>query len=113
MQNVLIVEDEAFLQLYWEEVCKDEGVNVAAMVGTVREANALISTNRFSGVVLDVTLLDGTSETVADMLRKTLTPGLICTGEPHRLSSCYQGFNLIEKPASFDDMTRALRLLIK
>jgi DNA-binding response OmpR family regulator len=113
MSTVLIVEDEAFLQLYWEEVCKEEGVDVAAMVGTVKEAMELIRVNRFSGVILDVTLLDGTSEPVADMMRKTLTPGLICTGELHRLSSCYHGFNLIEKPASFDDMTKALNLLLK
>lgn len=111
--NVLIVEDEAYLQLYWEEVCEEEGIKVAATVGTVAEALSLLNNLRFSGVILDVTLQDGSSAPVAEALRKTLTPTFVCTGDPFKLPEAFRGFKILEKPVPYDKMVEAVHELAK
>jgi DNA-binding NtrC family response regulator len=108
-KQVLIIEDEAYLQIYWEEVCDEVGLTVAGFASTVPEAIKLVENSRFAGVVLDVTLTDGTTEEVAEHLRHSLTPVIVCTGDPHKLPEAFHGFTVLEKPLSFSQMEEALK----
>lgn len=110
--EILLVEDEAMLQVFWEDVCALSEIVIGAIAETTADALRLLDEQEFCGVVLDVNLVGETSEAVADKLRTMDLPVIVSTG--HDLDSipeAYNGFRVIQKPFRVQDMQNALVIM--
>lgn len=108
--GVLIVEDEAMVQMLIEDICFVADVPITAVVDNVKEALVAVEKGDFSAVILDVNLHGETSEPVAEALQGLGVPVIVSTGSyPGELPSAYDGFTVVQKPFS----TRELAFMLK
>jgi DNA-binding NtrC family response regulator len=110
--ELLLVEDEPMLQIFWEDVCAVAGVTIGCIVASSREALEALNTRQFCGVVLDVNLIGETSEAVAEKLQGMELPVIVSTGhDPESIPDAYQGFTVVQKPFRVQDMQDALQVM--
>lgn len=108
--KVLIVEDEAMIQILLEDLCEASDCDVVGVVDNVPDALTAVQTLDFNVAILDVHLAHGHSEPVAEALRELGKPVLVATGSSEgQLPSAYDGFTVLQKPFHF----REVALLLK
>lgn len=105
--RVLIVDDEAIVGLYAEEILAELGAAPIATVATIDEANALIDANLVDVALLDVNLGTCTSEPIARRLHDRRIPFVVATGYG---SIQWKGLDpvIVEKPYGLTQLRAAL-----
>jgi CheY-like chemotaxis protein len=78
-RRILVVEDEAMVAMWIADVLASAGASVVGPVGSVRDALALARSETLDCAVLDYSLPDGTTATVADLLAARAVPFVFAT----------------------------------
>ena len=103
--RLLVVEDEALIGLFIEELVESFGCVLAGRAGTVREALKLIETVPIDGALLDVNLGGEIAALVSQSLSDKHIPFLLVTGyETPPLS----GFPVVTKPFESDHLRQMI-----
>ena len=79
-RNILVVEDEAMIQMFIEDILTGLGASVAA-ASSVDRALALIDAQVFDAALLDVSLSGRKSYPVAEELKARGIPFIFSTGD--------------------------------
>lgn len=105
-RQVLIVDDEAIIAAYAEDIFTDLGASTVSTAANVSEALSLIGAQPFDLALLDVNLSGASSEPIARALAAKGVPFVVATG--------YGGINwgdlsfpLINKPYTSVDLEAA------
>jgi two-component SAPR family response regulator len=111
-RRVLIVEDEALIAMYVEDVVSRFGYSVAGIVANVEEALAFIETHAIDAAVLDINLEGKLVFPFADALMKRNIPFVFASsygeqGIPPR----YRIGPVVQKPFAPSELRRALKAI--
>lgn len=110
---ILVAEDEVMIAMLAEDVIDELGGRVIGVAPTCDEALALLAKSEPALILLDVNLDGGTSERVVEAARARGIPVLVSSGSDHKaLPSAFQNLPMLGKPWTFDDMKRALAMLL-
>jgi len=111
--RLLVVEDEYLIRMLLEDMVADLGYEVAAAVGTVRDASAAATGGQFEAAILDVNVDGQEIFPVADILAKRDVPFIFVTGYGEGgLPPAYRGRPTLQKPFQADQLKDALAGLI-
>lgn len=108
--GILVVEDEPMIQMLIEDICAMADIPITAVVDNVRDALKAIEEGNFKAVILDVNLHGETSEPIAAVLQDKAFPVLVSTGSySSELPEVYQGFTMVQKPFSANELAFLLK----
>lgn len=111
--RILVVEDEWLIAAQLELTLEDLGYAVVGPAPSVREAVALIATDRPDAAVLDISLGDETSFAIAAALTERDIPFLFLSGYTAAdLPAGLDGRILLNKPATERDLGDILAALL-
>ena len=110
--RILVVEDEALLQMLLEDMLTDLGCTDIEAAASPQEALALLEQNTFDFATLDVNLNGQTSYPVADALTKRGIPFLFSTGYGEHMRDEYRASPMLRKPFRFEDLERQVTSLV-
>jgi DNA-binding response OmpR family regulator len=113
MTKVLIVEDEPAIALGMQSLLSRAGFEIAACVGSVGKALAVLDREGCDIAVLDASLRGESVEPVAAALRQRSTPFCVISGyERADLPPSFLDAPLLSKPFQPDDLIRAVSQLV-
>jgi CheY-like chemotaxis protein len=113
MPRILVLDDEPLIGIVVEEWLAELGLETAGPVGTAREALELIDGGHLDAAILDVTLADGDSYAVAELLRARSIPFAFVTGgRASPIEDRFRDVPTLSKPFEFDAMRAVLKKLI-
>lgn len=108
-----MVEDEFFVAVYIDGVLSDAGFEVVGPVGRLDEAKLLARDENLDGAVLDVSIVGGRVDDVADILSDREVPFVFVTSyDRDNLPTQHREATLIAKPFRDDHLVGELRSLI-
>ena len=108
-RRVLIVEDEALIAMYVEDVISKFGYSVAGVVASVDEALAFIETHAVDAAVLDINLRGNLVFPFADALLCRGIPFIFASSfEEGRIPARYRVGPVVQKPFAPSELYRAL-----
>src|SRR5262245_54139271 len=109
--RVLLVEDNFFVAIDVQRILESCGCQVVGPVPSLKEGLALAGEEPLSGAILDINILGGTSESIADELGRRGTPFFFITGygSPGRLPERLRDRPRLHKPLD----ERALRVVLR
>ena len=111
--TILVVEDEGLIGWHLVDELHDAGFGVAGPFPTAAEALAYLAGHAPAAAILDVMLLDGTSELLAETLLERGIPFMIHSGvAPHDLQGVLALAPWIEKPSVPSALIAALATLL-
>ena len=111
--RLLVVEDNSVIGMELVEEIREFGGEAVGPVSTVRQARDLAGRERLDGVLLDVSVDDGSAACLAVELIAKGLPVLVVTGFSHdALPDGLVGFSYLEKPFSHDHLLTAIQALI-
>ena len=100
-KRVLLVEDESFLAILFEDMLSDMGMSVVGPYRSVAPAMTALETEEPVDIaLLDIDLGRETSSRVADALINSKTPFLFTTGFGSKSILGYDDKPILEKPFS-------------
>ena len=108
---ILVVEDEALVSLWVEQILLDRGCSVT-LAGTVHQALGLIQSQAFDAATLDINLIDGDSLPVADALAARGVPFAFMTGYSNHKLGRYHDHLVLTKPVRETDLEFALSQIL-
>jgi CheY-like chemotaxis protein len=112
--RVLIVEDEAMISLFLEDVLESVGCTVAGVAVSAPEAASLLETVEFDTAILDYNLGGSDSRDIALRLKTKGIPFIFATGYGATVAAeGFGGVPILVKPFTAEDVTKALGLAIK
>jgi CheY-like chemotaxis protein len=99
MQRILVVEDEFLVAIHIGSILEDDGLQVVGPVGSLREAINLASNETLDGALLDINIVGGRVDDVADILARRHVPFMFLTayGRDH-LPKNFSDATLVAKP---------------
>jgi CheY-like chemotaxis protein len=111
--RILVVEDEYLIRMLLEDMLADLGYDIAAAVGTIKEANEFAANGEFDVAVLDVNLDGQVIYPVADILAKRGKPFVFVTGYgENSLIDPYRDRPALQKPFQTEQIKAALDKLL-
>lgn len=110
--RVLVVEDEALLQMLLEDMLADLGCTDMQAAASPQEALALLEHNTFDLATLDVNLNGQSSYPVADALTKRGIPFLFSTGYGEHMREEFRTRPMLRKPFRVEDFERQVTSLV-
>ena len=112
-QRVLVVEDEMLVLLMIEDMLTDLGCEAVTTAATVKQAVALIDTQRFDVAMLDMNLNGKKTYSVADLLAAQGVPFAFSTGySGHNMDDGYRARPVLRKPFMERDLAEILKRLL-
>jgi CheY-like chemotaxis protein len=106
---VFLVEDEAMIALYMEDLVADLGHEIAATAMRLGEALELAEQSDFDVAILDINLAGTMSFPVADLLTARGVPYLFATGYGSAgIGPPYNEHVVVHKPVRAADLGRAI-----
>jgi CheY-like chemotaxis protein len=101
MQRILVVEDEFLVAIHIGSILEDDGLQVVGPVGSLMEAIKLASNENLDGALLDINIVGGRVDDVADILARRQVPFMFLTayGRDH-LPKNFSDATLVAKPFS-------------
>jgi CheY-like chemotaxis protein len=101
MQRILVVEDEFLVAIHIGSILEDDGLHVVGPVGSLREAINLARNEVLDGALLDINIVGGRVDDVADILARRHVPFMFLTayGRDH-LPKNFSDATLVAKPFS-------------
>jgi DNA-binding response OmpR family regulator len=110
MQRFLVIEDEFFVAAHIDDLLRAEGLDVIGPVGTLNEAKLLARDETLDGALLDVNIVGGRVDDVADILTHRDVPFLFVTScERRELPMKHREATMVHKPFKDADLMRAVR----
>ncbi len=109
--RVLILEDEAIIAMDVAGLLSDAGFNVMATLATCANAMDWLVANRADVALLDIDLLDGSCEMVAQRLNDLAIPFVVFAGSSRKdetVDSVFLTGGWLEKPSPADRITAAV-----
>jgi DNA-binding response OmpR family regulator len=104
-QQILVVEDDAFLAMTLVMDLEDAGYSVVGPFMTVAKALVGLAANTVDFGILDMNLGDETSEAVADALTKSDIPFVVASGYTEdRMTGAFKGAPTLSKPYLPEDL---------
>ncbi len=103
MQRILVVEDEFLVATHIADILEEDGFAVVGPVGSLRDAVALAAREELDGALLDINIVGGRVDDVADILDRRGVPFMFVTAygrDP--LPKAFPGAALVNKP--FNDL---------
>jgi CheY-like chemotaxis protein len=111
-RRVLVVEDEMLVLIMIEDMLAELGCNSVTSAATIDKALALIDTQAFDFVMLDVNLNGRDSQPVAEALSARGVPVVYSTGNTdHGPRDGYSGRPVLRKPFKYEDLVAILTRL--
>jgi CheY-like chemotaxis protein len=110
--SILVVDDEAMIAMFLEDMLVDLGCRVVGPAGAVAAAMALIDTDGhiLDGALLDVNLRGELVYPVADALARRDVPFVFVTGYPeHGIDTRYSGVTHLGKPFPLATIDRIVK----
>ena len=102
MSRILVIEDEFLLAAHIGGILEDDGFDVIGPVGTLAEAVKLANDEELHGALLDVNIVGGRVDDVADILASRGVPFVFVTGYGRdHLPPNFRDAFIVNKP--FDD----------
>lgn len=107
--RILIVEDEYYLAHDLARALAERGAEIVGPVGTVAEAEQLISTNGLDCAILDINLRGDMAFPIADRLEATGIPFVVASGyNAESLPERFADVPRVEKPFDSEQVIAAL-----
>jgi CheY-like chemotaxis protein len=107
--RLLLVEDEAVVGMFMEELLDEMGFAPTSPVASLGEAIAAAKRERFDGAVLDMNLKGELVYPLADLLRSQNVPFVFVTGYSELgVDSRFAGVPVVQKPVTSDALAAAL-----
>jgi CheY-like chemotaxis protein len=107
--SVFIVEDEAMIRMMVVDMLEDLGYAVAAEVGDIDSALAVVPTTAFDIAILDVNLNGRIILPVAEAIHARGLPMLFATGYgAHGLPEPFNDMPTLQKPFQMDTLAKAI-----
>ena len=112
MPRILVVEDESMIALYIAEILEDHGFKVVGPVATLSGAIALSRRERLDGALLDVNILGGRVDNVAEILNRRGVPFIFVTANGRDdLPERFTNTTLVGKPFNPSNLIREIKLI--
>ncbi|MGJ0510067.1 MAG: response regulator [Methylocystis sp.] len=109
---ILVVEDEAVIGLWLEQMLIDLGCASVTIAGTVKQALGLIESQKFDAATLDLNLNGLESLPVADALSSRGVPFAFITGYSTDKIDRYSDHVVLTKPIRDADLAAAMSQII-
>lgn len=98
-KRILVVEDEALIAMNLEDALTDLGHEVVGIAGRMDDALALAREVELDFAVLDITIADGRSFAIADVLQERGIPFVFASGYGSEgLADGYKDASVLRKP---------------
>ncbi len=111
--RAFILEDEPLVADLLEDILRDAGYEIAASVGALDEALAVVETLNCDFAILDINLRGRTTEPVADLLRGRGIPFLFVSGYGGaQLSQKFLDAPVLAKPFRDEQLIRAVQAVL-
>ncbi len=111
-KRALVVEDEYLIRMLLEDMLVDIGYEIAAAVGTIKEASDIAATAEFDFAILDVNLDGQQVFPVAEILARRGVPFVFVTGYgENSLPDPFRGRPALQKPFQADALKATLAAL--
>ena len=110
--RVLILEDEAIIAMDVEGILTDAGFDVIASLATCASAMDWLLANRADVALLDIDLLDGSCELVAQRLKDLAIPFVVFSGSSpteQAIDPVFLTGGWLEKPSPADRVVAVVR----
>jgi CheY-like chemotaxis protein len=108
-KRILIVEDEAIIAAFAEDMIEELGATVVGPAFSVAQALKLAEASALDAALLDVNVRDESIVPVRDLLRARGVPFVFATGYgAERSRDVTEGSPVVDKPYSKDRIARAL-----
>ena len=112
MPRLLIVEDDLFVSEHIDNLLIGEGIDVVGPVGTLDEAKLLALNETLDGALLDVNIVGGRVDDVAEILTHREVPCVFVTScGRDELPLKHREARLVCKPFRDADLIQAVRRL--
>jgi DNA-binding response OmpR family regulator len=113
--TVLIVEDEPFVSMLYEEIITDAGLSVGGSFASCESAEEWLSLHDPDVAIIDIKLQDGNSAELAKKLRGRKIPFLVVSGYPAEsdgIDEIFKSAPWVAKPVTVASLQLALRTLV-
>jgi CheY-like chemotaxis protein len=111
--RILVVEDEYLIRMLMEDMLADLGYEIAAAVGSIKEASEFAANGDFDVAVLDVNLDGQEIYPVADIMTKRGKPFVFVTGYgENSLIETYRDRPALQKPFQVEQIKAVLDKLL-
>lgn len=108
-QRVLVVEDEALIAMYVENIVEQSGYGVAGVVTNIDEALAFIDDHAVDSAVLDIDLAGRPVYPLAEILKRRGIPFVYASSANERaIPPAYRSGHVVQKPFAPSELRRAL-----
>ena len=108
---ILLVENEPLIAMDLEEMLRASGFDRVTHVVSTRDALAWLDRSRARLVILDLLVGDGSTAPVAERLRQSGTPFVVCSGHARSevpSTAVFQDAIWLSKPCRQSDLARAV-----
>jgi DNA-binding response OmpR family regulator len=110
MTRILVIEDEFLLAAHIGGLLEEDGFDVIGPVGTLAEAVKLAEDEELCGALLDVNIVGGRVDDVADILARRGVPFVFVTGyDRDHLPIHFREAFIVNKPFDDQDLLRRVR----
>lgn len=109
MTKILIIEDVTIIAIDLQDQLEEHGFRDISIVGSVESAMRWLDFDRPDVAVLDMQLVDGTSEPVAQRLVRQGVSVVICSGRYRsEIFECCADAPWLSKPCSSKELVKAV-----
>jgi two-component sensor histidine kinase/CheY-like chemotaxis protein len=107
--RLLLVEDEAIVGMFMEELLQGLGFETIGPVASLAESLAVAKRESFDAAILDMNLRGESVYPLADLLMARRIPFIFVTGYSKAgVESRFAGIHIVEKPATHEALQKAL-----
>jgi two-component system, response regulator PdtaR len=108
--RILIIEDDAFIALLYEDIFSEMGHSVCAIARTELDAVIAAKRHRPDLMVVDASLREGSGVVaVREILRDAFVPHIFVSGDPRGIRALVPGAIVVQKPFFNPDLSRAIQ----
>ena len=108
-RTILILEDDPLIALDLQTMLEAEGFRNIEVIGNCADAEVWVTNRTPSVALIDVQLKDGSSASVATMLRDHNVPLIVCSGTAKaEADAAFSSATWVPKPCSAAELTSAV-----
>jgi DNA-binding response OmpR family regulator len=113
MPALFIVEDDAIIRMMLVDMAAELGHTVAAEAGDLKRGLGIAAEGTFDLAILDLELLDGSSEPIAEALASRNIPFAFASGYSHEsVPKRFRDHPVLQKPFRIDQLQHCIDALL-
>lgn len=113
MAAIFFVEDEVLIRMLVADMASELGHTIAAEAGDLKRGLQLAAEKKFDVAILDVQLLDGSSEPVGKILETRNIPFALASGYgPDHLPEGFRSRPILRKPFEIRELQKCIEALL-